>query len=511
MSLWLALTLPALPLQLAQRRFDPALARTLRLAVVDGPAQRARVAFCSDSARAAGIAPGMKLAAAQALAHGLIAVEADAQRAQAALLELAAWAYQFSAVIVPYTRPEDSGLLIETGASERLFGGRAALRRRIVEDLRGLGYQAVDAGAASPGAARVLAAARAAGCAVADAEQAAQLPGALAPLPLGLLGWTAPALAQLQALGIDTIGQVLALPRAAFARRFGAARLVELDRLLGRIPDPQAPFHPPEQFRARIELPADLANVAALLPPLQVLLRLLEGFLRGHNAGATALVLRALHNPRRDCCRAPTPVALALAAPERDPQRLLALFGERLARTTLPEPAIVLELQLERMAGFTPVTASFLPPTAPAAGPDSETRQLAELLHARLGSEGVFQLQAVGDHRPERAYRVLPLSPDPVRAAPLPPTPAQRPTLILPLPRRLTAPAAPDGLPACGGPLALLAGPERIQAGWWDLGQARNAAVHRDYFVARNRRGQTLWIYRELAAPHDWFLHGLFA
>ncbi len=36
-------------------------------------------------------------------------------------------------------------------------------------------------------------------------------------------------------------------------------------------------------------------------------------------------------------------------------------------------------------------------------------------------------------------------------------------------------------------------------------------AVHRDYFVARNGRGQMLWVFRELTAPRGWFLHGLFA
>ncbi|HEX7156746.1 MAG TPA: hypothetical protein VF229_05995, partial [Burkholderiaceae bacterium] len=64
-------------------------------------------------------------------------------------------------------------------------------------------------------------------------------------------------------------------------------------------------------------------------------------------------------------------------------------------------------------------------------------------------------------------------------------------------------------LPEHGGPLVLLAGPERIEAGWWDVG--RRPTVHRDYFVARNRCGQTLWIYRELAAPRGWYLHGFFA
>jgi protein ImuB len=52
----------------------------------------------------------------------------------------------------------------------------------------------------------------------------------------------------------------------------------------------------------------------------------------------------------------------------------------------------------------------------------------------------------------------------------------------------------------------MLAGPERIEAGWWD-----EKPVSRDYFVARNPRGETLWVYRELSTPRQWYLHGVFA
>ena len=60
--------------------------------------------------------------------------------------------------------------------------------------------------------------------------------------------------------------------------------------------------------------------------------------------------------------------------------------------------------------------------------------------------------------------------------------------------------------PRYEGALEIEAGPERIESGWWDGAEAR-----RDYFIARNARGQWLWIYRDLAAPRGWFLHGLFA
>jgi protein ImuB len=518
MSTWFALHLPALPLQLAERALDPAFARSCALAIADGPVQRSKVAFCNSKANAAGVAAGMKLAAAQALARDLIAIERDVQKEQQALQDLACWAYQFSAQIVPFQSDADSGLLLETGASERLFGGHDALRRRIVEGLRRLGFRGADASAATPAAARVLARARADGCRTGDAKTLSQLRASVGRLPLQLLAWDEASTRTLLALGLHTIEEILALPRDAFARRFGARRLVELDRLLGTIADPQPPFLAPERFAARVELPADLIEVARLLPPLRHLLLLLEGFLRGKGMGATALQLRAHHSARRDCVNVPTPIDLALASPERDVARLLQLFTERMARVHLRQPAVELELRLERMDAWQARNASFLPPAPHVQGVDA--LQLAETLHARLGSEGVFQLQALGDHRPEYAYRVLPLTPDPpVAQAPAPP-PTQRPMLLLTPPQPLHSctpvphaeePAVDDSRPLYGGPLALLAGPERIEAGWWDLGYPQRATVHRDYFVARNPRGQTLWIFRELAAPRRWFLHGFFS
>jgi protein ImuB len=50
---------------------------------------------------------------------------------------------------------------------------------------------------------------------------------------------------------------------------------------------------------------------------------------------------------------------------------------------------------------------------------------------------------------------------------------------------------------------ALLAGPERIESGWWDGDEAG-----RDYFIAQLRDASLAWIYRE---REGWFLHGLFA
>jgi protein ImuB len=53
--------------------------------------------------------------------------------------------------------------------------------------------------------------------------------------------------------------------------------------------------------------------------------------------------------------------------------------------------------------------------------------------------------------------------------------------------------------------LQLCGGPQRIETGWWDEG-----AIERDYYSAMDAEGIRLWIFRERATPHLWFLHGVF-
>jgi len=508
-SLWLALCLPALPLQLAVRAL-PVPHAAGPLVIVEGPQERPWVSFCNEPARHAGIVPPMKLAAAQALVQSLAVLRRQPAQEHEALHELACWAYQFSSKVSIRSSAEACGLLLETGASEQLFGGRAPLHRRIRRELDALGYRAACGYAPTPHAAWLIGSARAGGLRVHGTAAIGQLQEVIAILPLGALQWDADAVRTLRALGLATIGDLLALPRDAFARRFGADRLAELDRVLGRAPDPQPVFQPPARFDVSIDLPADMTQAAQLAFPAHRLLRSLEGFLRGLDAGALELIFTAHHQPRKADAPTATPIVLALAAPERDAGRLAQLLSERLARTVLAGPAVRLSLTTTRMAPFQALNASLLPPSRDRLQGGLDWLQLAETLHARLGSERVFQLQAVDDHRPEQAYRIVPLSVDrdALRAPAALPAVRQRPLMILPAPQSLTQ---QDGQPGYAGPLTLLAGPERIEAGWWDFGDPHRPVVLRDYFVARNPRGQTLWVYQELAQPRGWYLHGFYS
>ena len=66
-----------------------------------------------------------------------------------------------------------------------------------------------------------------------------------------------------------------------------------------------------------------------------------------------------------------------------------------------------------------------------------------------------------------------------------------------------------DGHPLHQGKLALLAGPERLETGWWD-----EDGIARDYYTAVSPCGVGLWVFRSRepgqGGRSGWYLHGFF-
>ena len=196
----------------------------------------------------------MPVAAARALAHDLNVCSRNLQAEADALHSLAAWAYQFSSQVSLYP---PFALLLEVRRSLTLFGGYTALLGRIRAGLRELGYQTRMAAAPTPLAA--------VGLACCESEQHVETPaallGALAPLPLSVLDWEQSLLDRLHGVGVQRLGDLLCLPRDGLARRLGPDRVLYLDRLLGRQPDPQALYQPPPRFERSLQLPGEVARV----------------------------------------------------------------------------------------------------------------------------------------------------------------------------------------------------------------------------------------------------------
>jgi protein ImuB len=391
------------------------------------------------------------------------------------------------------------GLVLEVRGSLHLFAGVAGLTRELTAVCRRFTGQPQLAFAATPLAALVTARAGRPG-AVLDA---AQLTGQLAPLPLAVLRWPEDTLARLRRMGVVTIGEVLRLPRAGFARRFGTAQLAMLDALTGRAADVRPAFRARPRFRRRQELDCELESHELLLSALAPLLGELGEYLRLRQYGVLELECRLVHRQAP-----PTPCVMRLAAPCADAQRLQELLGERLSALQLPAPVRACELRAGTLVPYQPQALALWQPGEQGGGAGREASELVERLRARLGPEAVHGLALREEHRPESAWRVsAPPAASPGQRASRPPAAEpgagrRRPLWLLPAPLRLRA---RDGLPRRRGPLRLASEPERIETGWWDGGE-----IARDYYVAVDVHGVRLWVYRERAAPHAWFLHGVF-
>ena len=465
--------MPQLPLEAFQR----GLPSPEPCAVVE----RQHLLACDAKASVRGLRAGMPVTAALALAPGLRLRERDAAAETEALLGIAAWAMQCT----PNVALDFPDLvLLEVLGSLKLFGGLEAIEARLRQGLAAMGYSERLAAAPTARAASWFARSGRQ-CLIADATL---LESELRALPLSVLQWAEEE--ALASIGAGSVGDLLALPRDGLARRFGQGLLDALDQALGRLPDPRGAFVLPEKFCAAIELPAEATQAEALLFAAKRLLAQLEGFLAARAAGTRRLLLTLSHRA------APaTRIELGLVAACREAAHFALLLRERLQQTALSEPVRSIALEVHAIEPLEHSNQNLFSDTLREAG---NWPRLIERLRSRLGAAAVHGIGVCADHRPERA------------SAEAEPGAVQlaldfnlRPFWLIERPQALEE---KESVPCHHGPLKLLAGPERIESGWWD-----GADVARDYFIARADDEALLWIYRERSPAGAWYLHGIFS
>jgi len=476
--LWLALHLPALALEANAPLPSP-------VAVVE----HGRILLGDAAACAAGIESGMGTAAARMLLPTLTLLARNAEREAAALHLLACWAGS----LTPRVSLTPDTLLLEIGSCLRLFGGARKMADAACAGVSAQGFSRVIAGAPTPLGAHWLAQH---GTAVLcrDGES---LRRRLEALPVGLLpGKAAAALAR---FGAHCLGDVRRLPAAALGRRIGRETLQLMARAFGELPDPRVDFVFPERFVLTLPLPAAVDNAAALLFAARRLSSALAGWLAVRQAGVRGARLCLLH--RQD----ETVLELRFADLTAAGDRFERVLREQLERLKLKAPVEALRLEACEVAALPGRSQTLFADTADAG--EEAIGALLERFAARLGETQVYRLGVHDEHRPECATRPLSLF---GKCAPGAPVAVPRPLWLLARPEAL---AEVGGRPQRHGPLQLLVGPERIEAGWWDSGEENGKSsgdIRRDYFVALSTDARWLWIYREYQLPGGWFLHGVF-
>jgi protein ImuB len=475
--LWLAACLPNLAFECLS------VAATAAPAVVVEPQHgQLHVVAVNAQAQRAGVVAGSKLSTALALTASLQAFERSPGAERRSLDSLAAWAGKLTSV-VSIEPPE--GLLLEVSGSLRLFGSLEAIKARLGEELARRRFAFRLCVAPTPIAALWLA--RAAGD---DVPLLHELQGRLGRLPLAVMRWPQAVQELLRDLGVRTVGECARLPRDGFARRVGVKYLQELDRALGRRVDLRAEYKQPEKWRAKVELLHESTDSALFLEAIEQMLDELVAELRVRQAQVRALRVGFEH-----LHRAPTFESFDLREPTHDRELLLQLIGDRLERSQLPIPALAVSVESGVLLPLEVEAADLFDKTPVAA----LAQALLERLQGRFGATAVYGVEAIAEHRPERAWARSGGAAAGARRGEW--RLQDRPLWLLRQPVPLGSSEARSHY---RGSIELSSGPERIESGWWD-----EQDVGRDYYTAVSSHGQKLWIFRDRHS-RVWHLHGLF-
>ncbi len=480
-----------------------------------------RVVMAVDARAAAlGLHAGMAVGHAQALVPDLRVEEAVPEQDAAALARLAAWCLRQFTPLAAACPPD--GVWMDVTGCTHLWGGEAALLQTIAARLAEAGIACRAAVAATPGAAHALARHACAPLTIVPADATRQHVAALPPAALRLDEAT---VLTLRTLGFDSVGALLAAPRAPLAKRCGTLVLRRLDQITGAVAEPIEPTAAPGLPRSRQSFPEPIATADDLARATTLLAESLCRKLTKRGLGASRLDL-LFH--RIDGAR--QAIRVGTAAATRDPAHLTRLL---VAQLETIDPGFGIEAMMLTACMTTPLDARQTLSEL-CADQTPELASLIDTLLNRLGEHAVFRAAPVESDVPERSIRAIP----PLAAVAAPAlAPVAAPALAgegqgwpdrLPRPARLFTPPCrieamallPDHAPASfiwrrrSHRVRRADGPERVFGEWWrDDGETW--AV-RDYFTVEDETGQRFWLFRrgdgEQAATGDltWFLHGLF-
>jgi len=485
---------------------------------------RQLIAVASTEARALGLAPGMPVTQARALVPGLEIADAQPEADAAFLQRLALFAARRWTPRAAVSPPD--GLFLDLSGIAHLFGGEENACVRFLGFIERMGFTARIAVAGTWGAAHALA--RFSGESIALCPNGAEAE-AIAPFPLAALRLSEDSLGAARRLGLETVGELFAMPRGPLQRRFGKALVERLDQALGRASEAVDPVVPQEAPSAILRFAEPIAGPEAIAQALTELMARLADTLAKRALGARRVRLFCLRVDGGE-----QEVAIGTARATRDGSHLLRLLLPRIEEIDPGFGIEAIRLVAARSEPLAPEQPSLRAkrsnPAAPALDtglprrcaprndePPPDLSFLIDRLSSRLGARRLFRAGAVESDVPERSVRrVSPLAkpahwprwPRPVRLL-SPPERVDNVVALLPdqPPRRFTWRGRPYRVRAADGP-------ERIHGEWWRAREEADAV--RDYFQVEDEEGARFWLFRRgdgvdsRTGDLSWYLHGVF-
>ena len=495
--------LPAFPLQLLLQRHPDWAGRPV--AVVDRDKPQGVILWVNEHARACRIRTGMRYGAGLSLARTLHAGEVPPAEVERGVAALAGRLRRFSPDVEP-SRDEPGIFWLNASGLSHLYASPRRWADAVVGAIRASGLR----GAIAVGFTRFGTYAIARNIRTGEAAANAGATGAVptgppavvvrdpaaervlaGEAPLDRLGFDPALRDSLQKLGIETVRAFLRLPPAGIRRRFGpdAERLHRL--AAGDLWVPLQPLRVRDPLVARHDFDDPETDVSRLLFAVDRLLHRLLALIaaRSEMLGALTLYLRLDQAGTES-------EQIRPAAPTLDAAQLLGLIRLRLEALALDSG--VVELRVTARAVRTAAAQQGLFVERPPRDPAAANRALARV-RAEFGDGAVVRARLAEAHLPEAQFAWEPLEAA-TRPAPAPRSaasdvacrPLVRRIYACPIPLPPRPRHEPDGWLLRGGETGHvedLAGPYLVSGGWW------RSAVHREYYFARMRDGDLLWIY----------------
>jgi protein ImuB len=494
---------PFLPTDRIRRHGEGAIPAEKPLVVISRSGSKRWISAADTAARKAGLRVGMAASRAKAIIDDMVMMDADPTADAAALERLALWALkQYSPVVAI---DGVNGIVIDTEGADHLRGGEELMISGLVNVLRSRGLTARAAVTDTWGASHAIARLSSAETTIVPVGGVRK---AVINLPIRCLRLPLDMVHGLRVLGVETVGELAAMPRAPLTLRFGPEPGRRLDQLFGLAVEPIEPLRTPELIEVFRNFQEPIGAAETIEKYVRRLVTQLTQELekRGLGVRRSDLVIYRVDNTRQ-CLRA------GLAKPVRDPSRLSKLFCDRIEEI---DPGFGIE-KLVLVAIMTE--------------PLEDVQAASTLIE-----EAVVDIAPLVDilgNRGQRLYRVTPVASDvPERSvARIAPTAVEtgidwvskwpRPSRLFSHPERIQVVALlPDQPPAMftwrgkRRRVKRADGPERIFGEWWQ--RPREMQAVRDYFVVEDEMGERYWVYRAgdgmdvETGSHEWFLHGVF-
>jgi protein ImuB len=488
------------------------------------------VAACCATAAAQGIRPDMPVAEAKSLVRDVVIERYEPLADCEALMKLAEMCDRFSPCVALEEGEEPESLLLDISNLAHLLGSDVRLAGQVDKFFTNRKYRVQIAVADTIGLAWAVAhfvpalepplRSPAIVSSIEDSQSAIRHPqSAISQLPVESLRIASDTADLLRQLGIETVGQLLSLPRESLSPRFGNQLLRRLDQLSGTAAEVLVSHRELAALEAGCTLEHPTADRATLAYALSELTKQLARHLAARGQGAMLLVCKL------GCTKGqPVLLRIGLIEPSASALQLMELIDLHLETLTLADEVSQIEIHAVIVGRLGARQSELFTDQWP-----SDPHQLALLvnrLSSRLGHLQVVRPQLRTSPLPERAFRYLPAT-EKKRGATRKergrkktnpqseihnPQFSVRPLLFYPEPRLVEVICvAPDGPPQFvwlddrRERITQHWGPERVETLWW-----QGPSVRRDYYRIATETAGHWWLFRQLTDGR-WFLHGIFA